>query len=140
MGRPQWKDDPKFETNAQRVAHREELEREIEAITMTKTTQGWLHVFEGKGLPYAAVNDVLGALNHDQTRARNMVVEVDHEHCGPIKMVNSPIKFSETKPRIRLPPPMLGEHTDEVLRETLGMSDMQISDLKKRGVVRALSL
>jgi succinate---hydroxymethylglutarate CoA-transferase len=136
LGRPGWKEDPKFVVNAQRVAHRDELEREIEKITVTKTTQEWLEIFEGKGMPYAAVNDVLTALTHEHTKARNMVVEVEHEQCGPIKLVNSPVKYSETKPRVRSPPPTLGQHTDEVLRELLGWDDAEIQELKGKGVVR----
>ncbi|KAK0715113.1 CoA-transferase family III domain-containing protein [Lasiosphaeris hirsuta] len=136
LGRPEWKTDAKFQVNAQRVAHRGELEREIEKITVTKTTQEWLELFEGKGLPYAAVNDILATLTHQHTKARNMVVEVDHGECGPVKMVNSPVKYSETMPTIRSPPPTLGQHTDEVLREHLGLGDSTIRELKDRGVVR----
>jgi succinate--hydroxymethylglutarate CoA-transferase len=136
LGRPEWKDDPKFKINAQRVAHRDELEAQIEGITKTKTTQKWLEVFEGKGMPYAAVNDVLTALSHEHTRARNMVVEVEHEQCGPLKLVNSPVKYSETKPSIRSPPPTLGQHTDAILREHLGMGDHQIQALRQKGVIR----
>ncbi|KAK3390786.1 CoA-transferase family III domain-containing protein [Podospora didyma] len=134
IGRPEWKEDPKFKINAQRVAHRNELEGAIESITVTKTTQEWLDLFEGKGLPYAAVNDVLATLSHDHTKARDMVIEVDHDECGPIKLVNSPVKYSETKPRVRSPPPTLGQHTDEVLREHLGLDAAQIRQLRENGV------
>ncbi|KAK3952470.1 CAIB/BAIF family enzyme [Pseudoneurospora amorphoporcata] len=136
LGRSEWKDDPKYKINAQRVANRVELEVEIEKIIKTKTTQEWLDIFEGKGLPYAAINDVLSTLTHEHTLARNMVVEVEHDECGPIKMVNSPVKYSETSPTIRSPPPTLGQHTDEVLREHVGLSDEQIAQLKEKGVVR----
>lgn len=136
LGRPEWKDDPKYKINAQRVANRVELEAEIEKITKTRTTQEWLDVFEGKGLPYAAINDILTTLTHEHTLARNMVVEVEHEDCGPIKMVNSPVKYSETTPTIRSPPPTLGQHTDEVLRDHVGLSDEQIRQLREKGVVR----
>jgi len=118
------------------VANRDELETEIEKITVTKTTQEWLEVFEGKGMPYAAVNDIQGTLNHEHTKARNMVIEVEHPECGPIKLLNSPIKFSETKPKIRSPPPTLGQHTDEILREHLGMSEHEIKSLRDRGIIR----
>ena len=136
LGRPEWKEDPKYKINASRVAHRNELEAAIEKITVTKTTQEWLDVFEGKGLPYAAVNDVLATLNHEHTRARDMVVEVDHPECGPLKLVNTPVKYSHSKPRFRSPPPTLGQHTDEILRDHLGMQKDQISKLKAQGVVR----
>ncbi|KAK4237444.1 hypothetical protein C8A03DRAFT_44698 [Achaetomium macrosporum] len=106
LGRPEWKEDPKFKINASRVANRDELEAEIEKITVTKTTQEWLAVFEGKGMPYAAVNDVLGTLRHEHTKARNMVVEVEHGECGPIKLVNTPIKYSESEPIEPSPEPL----------------------------------
>lgn len=136
IGRPGWKEDPKYKVNAARVAHRDELEAKIEEITKTKTTKEWLDIFEGKGMPYAAVNDVLTTLTHEHTLARNMVVEVEHEQCGPMKLVNSPVKYSEAKPTIRSPPPTLGQHTDEVLREHLEMSAEEIEGLKAKGVIR----
>jgi succinate--hydroxymethylglutarate CoA-transferase len=136
LGRPEWKTDPKFVINTQRVANREELDRSIEDITKTETTQHWLEVFEGSGLPYSAVNDVQGTLNHKHVLARNMVKEMDHEWCGPIKMVNTPVKYSESKPSIRSVPPVLGQHTDEVLREVLGLEEGEIEALKAEGAVK----
>ncbi|KAM3555693.1 hypothetical protein ARSEF4850_005869 [Beauveria asiatica] len=135
LGKPQWKDDAKYKTNADRVANRVELEDKIEALSQQKTTKEWLAVFEGKGMPYAAVNDVQDTLNLEHTRARNMVVEVEHGGCGPIKLVNSPVKFSETQPGVRTPPPMLGQHTNELLSEHLGLSEADITALKEQGVV-----
>jgi len=135
LGRPEWKTDPKFTTNAARVANRVELETLIEDITTTRTTQEWLDAFEGSGLPYAAVNDIQATLTHEHTLARGMVVEMDHPGCGKIKMVNTPVKFSESKPSIRTPPPLLGQHTEEVLRETLGYSAEQVVELKAKGAV-----
>ncbi|KAK5990761.1 Succinate--hydroxymethylglutarate CoA-transferase [Cladobotryum mycophilum] len=135
LEQPHWKDDAKYRTNADRVANRKDLEARIEELTQQKTTQEWLEVFEGAGMPYAAVNDVQGTLNHSHTKARNMVIEVDHEFCGPIKMVNTPVKYSETQPTVRSPPPMLGQHTDEVLREHLGMDESDIAALKQQGVI-----
>lgn len=122
--------------NTQRVAHRAELDSAIEAITQTKTTQEWLDIFEGSGLPYSAVNDIQGTLTHKHVLARGMIKEMDHEFCGPIKMVNTPVKYSESKPSIRSVPPVLGQHTDEVLRDVLGMSEGEIEVLKREGAVR----
>jgi succinate---hydroxymethylglutarate CoA-transferase len=64
-----------------------------------------------------------------------MVVEVEHPDCGPIKLVNTPVKYSEAKPGVRLPPPSLGQHTDEILRSVLQYSDQDISSLKEEGVI-----
>lgn len=64
-----------------------------------------------------------------------MVKEVEHPACGPIKLVNTPVKWSESAPRIRLPPPMLGQHTDEILSGTLGMSSEEVEALRSEGVV-----
>ena len=135
LGQPQWKDDSQYKTNADKVAHRQELEAKIEVITKQKTTQQWLEVFEGKGMPYAAINDVQATLNHEHTKARNMVVEMEHDECGPIKMVNTPIKLSETPPTIRSVPPMLGQHTNEVLLEHLDYSEAEVATLKEQGVI-----
>lgn len=67
--------------------------------------------------------------------ARDMVKEVDHPACGPIKLVNTPVKWSESTPGIRTPPPTLGQHTDEILKDTLGMSEGEVAALRGEGVV-----
>lgn len=136
LGRSEWKEDPRFVINTSRVAHRAELDSSIEKITQDKTTQEWLDIFEGSGLPYAAINDIQGTLNHEHVLARDMVTEMNHEYCGPIKMVNTPIKYSESKPGIRTVPPMLGQHTDEILRDVLGMDESDIQALKREGAVK----
>ena len=64
-----------------------------------------------------------------------MVKEVDHPACGPMKLINTPVKFSYSEPSIRTPPPLLGQHTDEVLTDVLGMSEGDIGNLRKEGVV-----
>ncbi|KAL2001209.1 hypothetical protein VTN02DRAFT_2095 [Thermoascus thermophilus] len=135
LGRPEWKKDPRFASNNERVKNRAELERLIETETKKRTTKEWLERLEGCGMPYAAVNDVQGTLDHEHTIARGMVKEIEHPVCGPIKVLNTPVKYSNADPSIRLPPPLLGQHTDEVLRERLGLSDERIQELKKGGVL-----
>jgi succinate--hydroxymethylglutarate CoA-transferase len=135
LGKPEWKTDSRFITNNFRVQNRVELEQAIEDVTSTKTTHEWLDILEGSGMPYAAINDVKDTLEHEHMQARGMVVEVEHEGCGTVKLVNSPVKYSETKPTIRSAPPMLGQHTEEVLSQVLGMGREEIEDLKSAGVV-----
>ena len=67
--------------------------------------------------------------------ARNMIIEIDHPSCGPIKMVNTPIKYSESETSIQTPPPTLGQHTDEILREFVGMTTAEIKVLRAQGIV-----
>ncbi|KAF2085040.1 CoA-transferase family III [Saccharata proteae CBS 121410] len=135
IGKAEWAKDERFVTNAARVKNRDLLEQMIEAETSKKTTQEWLEVLEGSGMPYAAINDIQDTLNHEHVLARDMVAQVDHPKCGPIKLVNTPVKYSFSKPSIRSPPPTLGQHTDEILREVIGMSEMDIDNLRSEGVV-----
>ncbi|KAF3491488.1 uncharacterized protein GIQ15_01005 [Arthroderma uncinatum] len=135
LGHPEWKTDTRFTTNALRVENREIIDKLIEDLTEQRTTQEWLDVMEGSGMPYAAVNDIQGALNHSHVLAREMVQEVDHPDCGPIKLVNTPVKYSHATPGIRTPPPTLGQHTDEVLRNIMGYNKEKIAQLKAEGIV-----
>ncbi|KAK2867779.1 hypothetical protein FQN49_003483 [Arthroderma sp. PD_2] len=135
LGHPEWKTDARFTTNALRVENRETIDKLIEDLTEQRTTQEWLDVMEGSGMPYAAVNDIQGALNHSHVLARGMVQEVEHPVCGPIKLVNTPVKYSHATPGIRTPPPTLGQHTDEILRNIMGYDKDKIAQLKADGIV-----
>ncbi|KAH3907548.1 hypothetical protein HBI56_159750 [Parastagonospora nodorum] len=135
IGKPELINDERFKTNAVRVQNRDTLEGIIERETKQKTTQEWLDTLEGCGMPYAAINDVQDTLNHEHVRARDMVTEVDHPACGPIKLVNTPVKWSESKPGVRMPPPTLGQHTDEILSDVLGMDSATIEELRGEGVI-----
>ncbi|KAL8770542.1 MAG: hypothetical protein Q9209_003798 [Squamulea sp. 1 TL-2023] len=135
LGKPEWKTDERFNTNSVRVANRVHLEALIEAETRTRTTKEWLELLEGSGMPYAAVNDVQATMSHEHVLARNMVKEIEHPTCGLMKLVNTPVKFSHSEPSIRTAPPTLGQHTDEILGDILGMSHGEIGKLKEEGVV-----
>lgn len=74
-------------------------------------------------------------LTHGPVLARDMVKEVDHPSCGPLKLVNTPVKYSESNPGIRMPPPTLGQHTDEILADVLGMKGDEIEELRGEGVI-----
>ncbi|MCJ1318417.1 hypothetical protein MMC15_003745 [Xylographa vitiligo] len=135
LGKPEWKTDERFITNSLRVENRTVLEDMIESITKSKSTSEWLEALDGSGMPYAAVNDIQGTLNHEHVIARDMVKEVEHLACGRMKLVNTPVKYSYSEPSIRTPPPLLGQHTDEILRDVLGIDDAEIQSLRAEGVV-----
>lgn len=135
LGHADWATDKHFATNSARVKNREALERMIEGVTKTKSTAEWLEILEGSGMPYAAVNDIQQTLHHPHVLARDMVKEVEHPACGSMKLVNTPVKYSGSEPGIRSPPPMLGQHTDEVLKGLLGMGGEEVGRLKGEGVV-----
>jgi len=134
IGQPALASSPLYSSNALRVANRDSLEALVGAITATRTTAEWLAALDGCGMPYAAINDVKDSLEHAHTQARGMVVEVQHASCGPVKLVNSPVRFSGCEPGVRSAPPVLGEHTDEVLRGC-GIGDCEIARLREDGVV-----
>ena len=115
LGFPEWATDERFITNSKRVENRKTLIPIIAEVTKQKTTQHWLEVFEGSGMPYAPINDVKKTLEHEHTLARGMVQTVKHRTAGELKLVGVPVKYSESTPGIRRAPPTLGEHTDEVL-------------------------
>ncbi|KAI9704257.1 MAG: hypothetical protein M1836_007118 [Candelina mexicana] len=135
LGKPEWKADRRFSTNPVRVEHRNILESLIEEETKKRTTGQWLALFEGSGMPYAAINDIQGTLSHEQVLAREMIIEVEHPKCGSIRLVNTPVKYSYSRPSIRTPPPTLGQHTNEILQELTGMSEDAIKSLREKEVV-----
>ncbi len=135
LGQPSWRSDERFITNNARVANRVDLEHLIEEITQTKSTKEWLDLFEGSGMPYAAINDVMDTLNHEHVQARGMVTQVEHPECGTMKLVSPPVKYSESGTGIRSAPPTLGQHTDEVMMGLLGMEKRDVEQLKENGVV-----
>lgn len=137
LGKPEWKSDERFRTNDSRVAHRGELESMIEKETKKKTTKEWLEILEGSGMPYSAINDVMDTLNLEHTRARRMVTTVQHPACGEMKLVSPPVKYSAGADfaSVRTPPPLLGQHTEEILSDILEYDQNQIRELKGAGVV-----
>ena len=123
----------KYKTNILRVKNRETLIPDLQKTFKQKTTQEWLEILEDSGLPFGPINNIKQTFDHPQVIARDMVQEVNHK-LGKIKVVGIPVKYSDSRPGIRLPPPMLGEHTAEVLH-SLGYSDQEIEQLKLENVV-----
>jgi formyl-CoA transferase/CoA:oxalate CoA-transferase len=112
------RDDPRFKTNPDRLAHRAELLPMLEAIFVKQDANYWLERIRAAEIPCGPINALDETLNDPQVRARAMVFEMEHAALGAIKMLGSPLNLSDTPVTYRLPPPLLGEHTQEVLSET----------------------
>jgi crotonobetainyl-CoA:carnitine CoA-transferase CaiB-like acyl-CoA transferase len=134
-GAPELADDPRFVSNGKRVENRAELTRLLQAIFLAKTTHEWVEALEGAGVANGPINDVAQVFDEPQVKARGVKIELDHPVAGRLPLVASPMRFSETPLEHKLAPPVLGQHTDEVLREVLRMSESQIAGLRAGGVI-----
>jgi formyl-CoA transferase len=124
----EWIDDPRFASDTQRVANRGALAQLIEEITSTRSCNEWLAALERAGVPCGPINDYAQVFEDPQVRAREMAVEVEHPALGSLRALGTPIKMSETPLRVRRRAPLLGEHTEQVLREA-GFSAAEIAAL-----------
>ncbi len=127
-------DQPRFEKNAGRVASYDELRRLLAPLFASKSTAEWTSLLETAGIPVGQVRDVAEVFANPQVEARRMRVEVDHPKLGKLPLTGSPIKLRGTPERSPEPPPMLGEHTEAVLRERLGMDPETLRALRAKGV------
>ncbi|MFA0920204.1 CaiB/BaiF CoA transferase family protein [Pseudomonas tremae] len=134
-GQPQWADDPRFVTNKLRVAHRAELIPLIRQATVFKPTGWWVAELERAGVPCGPVNDLAQVFADPQVVARGLAIELPHALGGRVAQVASPIRLSETPVEYRRAPPLLGEHTDQVLQALLGMSSEEVASLRADGVL-----
>ena len=127
--------DPKYATNAQRVEHREEIVRFLEARLITKTRREWEAILAPLGIPCGPINRMDEVFADPQVRHLQMVLEARHPHVGTIRMVRNPVTFSRTPVDLRQVPPRLGEQTEEVLCDLLGYSAAEVAGLRAAGVV-----
>ena len=135
LGRAELADDPRFAKNANRVENRQTLIGILSEIFLTRTTADWVNALNQAHVPCAPVQTIDQVFAAPQVLHRDMLVEVDHPTAGKIKLAGIPVKFSATPPSVRLPPPLLGEHTDVVLSSWLGMEAEEIDQLKKKSVI-----
>ncbi len=134
-GQSQWATDPRFLTNKLRVANRGELIPLIRQATVFKTTAQWVDELEAAGVPCGPVNDLAQVFDDPQVLARGLALELPHALGGRVAQVASPIRLSETPVEYRRAPPLLGEHTSQVLQALLGMSGDEVVALKEAGVL-----
>jgi formyl-CoA transferase len=133
-GRPDLAHDPRFATNPMRVRHRGILVPLLAEMILTKTRHQWISELETVGVPCGPVNNLAEVFDHPQVQARSLQVDLPHPTGGTAKLVRNPMKLSGTPLRCDLPPPTLGQHTAEVLRDLLGQSDEEIEDLRAKGI------
>lgn len=134
-GQPQWADDPRFATNKQRVANRSELIPLIRQATVFKTTAEWVKQLEAAGVPCGPINDLAQMFQDPQVLARGLAVSIPHALGGQVPQVASPIRLSETPVEYRCAPPLLGEHTEAVLADVLGLGAEDVGRLRAAGVL-----
>lgn len=136
VGRPELAEDPRFRTNAGRVSHRAELVPALAAALQARSRREWMEALGAAGVPCAPVYDLAEAFADPQAGARGAVWEIAHPLLGRVRTVASPLRhLSRTPARPGGHPPLLGEHTAEVLAEVLGMSRPRIEELARQGAV-----
>lgn len=128
-------DDPRFATNGKRVENRAELTRLLEDVFRRRTTRQWTELLDAAGVPNGPINDLAQVFEEPQVRARGVRIEVDHPAAGKLPMVASPMRFSATPLVYDRAPPLLGEHTEEVLAGLLGKSAGELRRLREAGVI-----
>jgi formyl-CoA transferase/CoA:oxalate CoA-transferase len=136
IGRPELADDPRYRTNADRDRNRASLIAALQEVFLARSYEEWEPALLSVGIPVGAINDIAQVVEHPQVRARGAIVETEHPTTGKVKMVGVPFRMSGTPGSVRTPAPHLGEHTDEVLRDDLGLSDQEIRRLRDARAIR----
>ena len=127
--------DERFGTLSKRLENRKELENIINEALSTKSGEEWLEILEKGGVPAAQINNVAQAFSDPQVLSRNMIVEINHPKCGRIKTIGNPLKMSQISKEVFTPPPVLGQHNEEIICELLGYSEEELDQFKKNKVI-----
>lgn len=130
--------DERFDSPGKIVKNRDVLEPELEAAFKQRSTAEWLRRLEEADVPCSPVNDIAQAIREPQVEATEMIVSVPHARGGDMRLVGSPIRFASSSAEMRqryLPPPLLGQHTDEILTQVLGRQPQEIAELREAGVI-----
>jgi len=135
IGHPELTDDPRFATNNLRAQNDQALVGTLQQILLTRTYDEWEAIMLKHGIPVGAINNIDQVINHPQAKARGILVDMDHPSVGPVKIVGVPMRLSKTPGSVRTPSPKLGEHTEQVLQQMLGLSAAQIDELRQAGAL-----
>jgi formyl-CoA transferase len=120
IGRSELTTDPRYLDNKDRVAHRETLAGELAPVFLTRPAAEWVDAFLAAGVPAGPINSYVEALDNEHARARQSTIEIEHPVEGRFKALGFPVKMSGPGPEVRMPPPLLGEHTADIVG-TLGL-------------------
>ena len=135
IGHPEWAHDPRFIRNRDRVAHRALLDGMIADALRQQDAEVWIGKLKAEGVPCGRINTVRQAFADPQTAARRMIETVEHPAIGTLKLIGTPFKFGATPTSIRRAPPLLGQHTEAVLRDELGYDDARIAALRAEKII-----
>jgi crotonobetainyl-CoA:carnitine CoA-transferase CaiB-like acyl-CoA transferase len=134
-GCPELAADARFATNGKRVENRDELKRLLDAIFARRTKKEWGELLDAAGVPNGPINDIAQVYEEPQVQARGVRIEAEHPVAGRLPMVASPMRFSATPLEHKVAPPVLGQHTDEVLSQVLGKDAAAIARLRAAGAI-----
>ncbi|HWJ93878.1 MAG TPA: CaiB/BaiF CoA-transferase family protein, partial [Telluria sp.] len=134
-GRPELANDPRFATNPLRVQNRDILVPILAGMVKERRRDEWIAMLEAVGVPCGPINDIGEVFANPQVQARGVQIELPHPKAGKVKLVRSPMVMSRTPATSDKAPPLLGQHTDEVLQDVLGKSGEEIAALRGKGVV-----
>ncbi len=135
IGQPELKADPRFADNNARLVNRQTLRLILEEAFLTHDADDWLAELRRAGIPCGPINTIPEVFSHPQADARDLVTEVEHPSAGVVQLLGFPYKLSQTPAQVRRPPPMLGEHTKEVLVELLGYSTEDVAACEETGAI-----
>ena len=135
IGHPELFADERFNTGPKRIENRRLVNSILDDILRERPAAHWVEAIDAAGVPVGYVNDIAQAFEEPQIKARNMCVEVPHGQAGMLPLIANPLRFSETPVARYTPPPALGQHSEEVLREVLDLDDTQITQLRETGIL-----
>ena len=135
MGHPEWADDPQMATMPSRVENRDLVDATLASAFRQQPLSFWLDALQAEGVPASPIQSVADALADAHTEALGMVATIEHPKAGPVRAINVPYSLSETPAAISSAPPLLGQHSEDVLRDVLGLSEDDIKELVAGGVL-----
>ena len=135
VGRPEWARDARFTRNRDRVVHRDVLDGLVADVLRGDVARAWLDRLRAAGVPCGRINTVAQALDDPHAAARGMVEAVEHPAAGALRLLGIPFKLGGTPASVRRPPPTLGQHTEEILRDELGLGAARVAELRAQKVI-----